>query len=185
MFRRDDRSLIAALPPSSARPWACRRRTRHEECEIPWERRPRTHMRFVLPTAFYAGMGFAMRLQEEGHDVLLAPCGIEDRRLESRYELIGNGILAKRPLRDVIRDRERYRDALWVWDENHSVAENELLRSEKFRVLGGGAWADRMEHDRDACLDFVSRHGLLPPPSFGFSDRAEATRFLEEHETTA
>ena len=73
-------------------------------------------MRFVVPTAFYAGLGFAMRLQDEGHDVVLAPRGIEDRRLASRYARIGDGIVQKRPLADVVRDRGRYRDALWIWD---------------------------------------------------------------------
>jgi phosphoribosylamine-glycine ligase len=142
-------------------------------------------MQFVFPTAFFAGLGFAMRLQEEGHDVVLAPCGINDRRMEDRYALIGKGILPKQPLADVIRDRERYRDAIWVWDENHSVRENELLRAEKFQVLGGGAWSDRMEHDRDACLAFVARYGLQPPPSYGFNDRGEALRFLDQHPNTA
>jgi phosphoribosylamine-glycine ligase len=142
-------------------------------------------MRFVFPTAFYAGLGFAMRLQDEGHDVLLAPRGIDDRRMESRYALVGNGILPKQPLRDVIRDRAGYRDALWIWDENHSVEENELLRSEGFRVFGGGAFADTMEHDRDACTDFVAEYGLVSPPSFAFTTVDEALRFLDAHADTA
>jgi phosphoribosylamine-glycine ligase len=142
-------------------------------------------MKFIFPTAFFAGLGFAMRLRDEGHDVLLAPCGVDDRRLEARYALVAEGILPRRPLADVMRERGQYRDAFWVWDENHSVRENELLRREGFRVLGGGAWADRMEHDRDACLAFVAEYGLLPPPSFAFEDRATAIRFLEEHEDTA
>src|SRR5690242_14671073 len=91
---------------------------------------PRSRMRFVIPTAFFAGLGFAMRLQEEGHEVVLAPRGIHDRRLESRYALPGNGILTKRPLAEVVADRATYRDAIWIWDENHSVEENELLRCE-------------------------------------------------------
>src|SRR5581483_7035685 len=142
-------------------------------------------MRFVVPTAFYAGLGFAMRLQDEGHEVLLAPRGIDDRRLESRYSLVGNGILPKRPFADVMRDRAAYRDALWIWDENHSVEENETLRAEGFSVLGGGSYADRMEHDRDGCLAFVERYGLNTPPSFAFASAEDALRFLDEHPDTA
>jgi phosphoribosylamine-glycine ligase len=142
-------------------------------------------MRFVVPTAFHAGLGFAMRLQDEGHEVVMAPRGIDDRRLASRYAVIGDDIVPKRPLADVMRDRSRYRDALWVWDENHSVEENELLRSEGFCVLGGGRYADRMEHDRDACLAFVAEYGLQPPPSFGFDHLESAKRFAEEHPDTA
>src|SRR4051812_330834 len=106
-------------------------------------------MRFVLPTAYFTGLGFALRLLEEGHDVLLAPCGPDERRGAERYALVGNGLVPKQPLPDVMRDRARYRDAIWLWDENHSVQENETLRCEGFRVFGGGAFADRMEHDRD------------------------------------
>jgi len=142
-------------------------------------------MRFVIPTAFFAGLGFAMRLQEEGHEVVLAPRGIHDRRLESRYALPGNGILTKRPLAEVVADRATYRDAVWVWDENHSVEENELLRREGFRVFGGGEWPERMEHDRDACLGFVGEYGLKPPPSYSFEDPESGLRFLEEHSDQA
>src|SRR5689334_18367566 len=142
-------------------------------------------MRCAFPTAYSAGLGFAMRLQEEGHEVILAPRGINDRRMEDRYALVGNGIVPKRPLGEIMQDRESYRDAIWIWDENHSVEENELLRHEKFLVFGGGAWADQMEHDRDACLAFVAEYGLQPPPSYGFGDRDEALRFLEEHPDTA
>lgn len=108
-------------------------------------------MKFVIATRYFTGLGFAMRLREEGHDVLVAHGDPDDRRNAGRHALVGNGLVAKRPLREVMRDRARYRDWHFVWDENHSVAENETLRAEGFRVFGGGAYADRMEHDREAC----------------------------------
>jgi phosphoribosylamine-glycine ligase len=142
-------------------------------------------MRFVVATLHFAGLGFAIRLQDEGHEVVLAFAGTSDRRLEENYALVGSGMVAKRPLVEVIRDREAYRDAIWVWDENHSVEENELLRAEGFRVFLGGRYADTMEHDREACLELVGAHGLLPPPSFAFEDSAAAVAFLVEHPDTA
>src|SRR5689334_8164109 len=42
-----------------------------------------------------------------------------------------------------------------------------------------------MEHDRDACLAFVERHGLKPPPSFSFERPSEAIPFLEAHPETS
>src|SRR5919199_1185918 len=111
-------------------------------------------MRFVLVTKWFTGLGFALRLQEEGHDVVDA--------------LVGTGLVDRRPLADVMADRERLRDAYWVWDENHSVDENELLRREGFRVFGGGVYANTMEPDRAACLGFFAEHGLVPPPSHRF-----------------
>ncbi|MDB4888224.1 MAG: hypothetical protein JWL61_79 [Gemmatimonadetes bacterium] len=142
-------------------------------------------MRFVVATRHFAGLGFALRLQEEGHEVVVAFAGTDDRRLEENYALVGNGMVAKQPLADVVRDRESWRDAVWLWDENHSVDANELLRSEGFRVFLGGRYADTMEHDRDACLTLVGAYGLQPPLSRPFSDKALALAFLEENASTA
>lgn len=142
-------------------------------------------MRFVIATQHYAGLGFAMRLKDEGHEVLLAVRAIDDRRQAERHALVANGIVAKRPIAEVMADRERYRDAYWIWDENHSVAENETLRAEGFRVFLGGGYADSMEHDRDACLRFVDRYGLKPPPSHAFDAPAPALKLLEANPGTA
>ena len=142
-------------------------------------------MRFVIATQHFAGLGFAMRLQDEGHEVLFAVRGIEDRRQEERHALLANGLVPRRPIADVMADREAWRDAYWIWDENHSVDENELLRSEGFRVFSGGRYADTMEHDRDACLRFVNQYGLTPPPSFPFTNAADAVAFVEEHADVA
>src|SRR3954462_1374932 len=142
-------------------------------------------MRFVVATRHHTGLGFALRLQDEGHDVLVAPSGTSDRRLEEEYALVGNGMVAKLPLADAMRDRAQWKDAIWIWDENHSVQENELLRSEGFRVFGGGQYANSMEHDRDACLTLVGKYGLQPPPSFPFSGVDEGLRFVEGNPDTA
>jgi len=142
-------------------------------------------MQFIIATSYFAGLGFALRLIEEGHDVLMAYRGIDDRRASGCYDLVGNGLVEKMPLRDAVAARDRYRDAYWIWDENHSVDENELLRAEGFKVFGGGRYADTMEHDRDACLSFVERYGLTPPPSFAFENATSALPFLEEHADTA
>jgi len=142
-------------------------------------------MKFVIATLHHMGLGFAQRIQQEGHEVLMAHAGTEDRRATERYDLVGNGIVQKRALREVFEERERYRDWYWIWDENHSVEENERLRGEGFKVFGGGRYSYTMEHDRDACLAFVSRFGLQPPASFAFDDAGEARRFVETNPDTA
>ena len=146
-------------------------------------------MKFIIATRDYAGLGFAIRLRDEGHDVILATNPSQDDRTEAQrwqaYELVGRGLVEKASLTDLMAKRESLTDYTWVWDFNHSVEENELLRSEGFRVFGGGSHADCMEHDRSACLDFASKYGLQAPPSFPFTDSAEAIRFVEEHPNTA
>ena len=142
-------------------------------------------MRFVIASLHHMGLGFALRLQEEGHEVVLAHAGTDDRRASDRYDLVGEGLVTKRPLAEAIADRDRYRGWYWVWDENHSVDENECLRAEGHKVLGGGRYADTMEHDREYALAFVNRFGLRPPPSHPFDDPARAQEFLEAHPDTA
>ncbi|MHB0948411.1 MAG: hypothetical protein ACYC3Q_05120 [Gemmatimonadaceae bacterium] len=142
-------------------------------------------MRFIIATLHFSGLGFAVRLQDEGHEVLMAWRPIEDRRLQSRHALLGEGLVPRRPFAEVFADRDAFRDAYWVWDENHSPDENEILRAEGFQVLGGGRYPDTMEHDRDAALRFVNEYGLQPPPSEPFHDAAAALRFLDGKPDTA
>ncbi|HTM13098.1 MAG TPA: hypothetical protein VL127_09300 [Bryobacteraceae bacterium] len=141
-------------------------------------------MQFIVVTTDYAGLGFAVRLQAEGHDVILAthpdPTVIASPEDCIRYQRTGEGLVRKDSLSDLMAVRERYRDAYWIWDLNHSVEENETLRGEHFRVLGGGVHAYRMEHDRQACLEFVAEYGLLAPPSVRFNRPAEAISFCKE-----
>lgn len=146
-------------------------------------------MQFIIATKDYAGLGFAVRLQDEGHDVILAtspdPGVMADLDRCQRYARVGEGLVHKAPLSTIIEQRSRFRDAYWIWDLNHSVDENELLRSENFRVLGGGRHAHTMEHDRQACLDFVRAYGLEAPPSFSFNNLKDAIAFCAKHPDTS
>jgi phosphoribosylamine-glycine ligase len=146
-------------------------------------------MKFVVVTRDYAGLGFAIRLKDEGHTVLLAtnPCDedIRDAERQKSYELVGQGMVDKTPLCDLIAHRGEMRDWYWVWDFNHAVEENETLRAEGFKVLCGGRHANTMEHDRQACLEFAATYGLESPASFPFSVIEEAVRFCEANPNTA
>jgi hypothetical protein len=105
-------------------------------------------MRFVIATSDYSGFGFATRNQDEGHEVILAtnpPAhALADAECLRRYDLVGQNMVTKQRLCDVITRRAELKDAYWVWDHNHAVEENETLRSEGFKVLGGGQYAYRM-----------------------------------------
>lgn len=146
-------------------------------------------MQFVIATKDYSGLGFATRLQDEGHQVIVAtnpdPDDVEDPKRREAFDLVGQGMVEKKALADVMASRGEMREWYWVWDHNHGVEENETLRAEGFKVLGGGAHANCMEHDRKACLDFAATYGLLAPPSFDFSGTAEAIEFCKQHRHTA
>lgn len=137
----------------------------------------------------FAGPGFATRLLDEGHRVLIATNPSETdqadpQRMES-FSRIGCGLAPREPLARVMTRREEMRDWCWVWDANHSVDENEVLRAGGYRVLGDGRHPDGMEQDRQACVTFASRYGLKSPPSIPCSGADEAIRFCEKHPNTA
>lgn len=146
-------------------------------------------MKFIVATRDHAGLGFAMRLQAEGNEVVLAvnpdPGDVRDPVRRAAFDRVGDGLVTRESLASLLARRESLRDWYWVWDFNHSVDENETLRREGFRVLGGGAYANRMEHDRAHCLEFVSRYGLASPESFAFDDPAKAAEFCRQHPDTA
>jgi hypothetical protein len=102
-----------------------------------------------------------------------------------RYDLVGRGMLPKQRLTEVMARRTELRDAYWIWDHNHAVEENETLRREGFKVLAGGQYAHRMEHDRAACLEHTAVYGLLAPPSTRFDKAVDAIRFCEQNKGTA
>src|SRR5919107_3944807 len=120
-------------------------------------------MKFVIATRDYAGLGFAIRLQDEGHEVLVATNPSDDDRDNPAYHLVGQDIIKKASLDELMAGREAMRDWYWIWDFNHAVEQNETLRAEGFKVVGGGRHADTMEHDRAACLDFAATYGLEAP----------------------
>ena len=146
-------------------------------------------MRFVIVTKDYAGLGFAVRLRDEGHEVLLATNPSDEDQSSPEYlkafDRVGTGLVPKARLSEIMQSRNDWRDAYWIWDLNHAPEENETLRAEQFKVLGGGAHCDSMEHDRNACLEFAATYGLDAPASFPFDNAADAIGFCEEHRGTA
>src|SRR5690348_10079539 len=145
-------------------------------------------MRFVIATSDYSGLGLAMRLEQEGHKAILAvqpPEQTHGAAVNSAFRRVGNNIVDKRPLAEVVAQRGRLRDWHWIWDGNHSVRENELLRGEGFHVFGGGLFPDLMEHDRDFAIRYCADYGLRAPRSHRFTTARDADAFLERRRRTA
>src|SRR5579862_907573 len=144
-------------------------------------------MNFIVVTQDYSGLGFAFRLQQEGHCVILAvqmPAGLSAAQ-QKRFHLVGNGLANKQPLSELLARRNEMRDSYWIWDGNHSVQQNEILRAEGFRVFGGGLFPDLMEHDRGFAIRYCAGYGLQAPESRQFKSTAAAVAFLETKRRTA
>jgi phosphoribosylamine-glycine ligase len=143
-------------------------------------------MEFIIATADYSGLGLAVRLIQEGHSAVLAvQPGSPEIGASQAFQAIGKNLIEKRPLADLLAWRSEYQNCYWIWDGNHSVRENELLRSEGFRVFGGGLFADLMEHDRDFAVHYCAQYGLFAPETRRFTDPRQAVAFLKRRRTTA
>jgi phosphoribosylamine-glycine ligase len=144
---------------------------------------------FVLVTEDFSGLGFAIRLQEEGHDVVVAyegnPEELRNPVARRNFSCVGLGIAKKVPLRHVLARRESMKSSYFLWDGNHHVAENELLRQEQFHVFGGGQFSYEMEHDRAGTARLMSQYGLEPPPTYSFRCTDCAENFLRENPNKA
>ena len=142
-------------------------------------------MKFIVATSDYSGLGLAMRLEEEGHRAMLAVQPPAPGTDAASFHRVGNSVVEKCPLADVLEARDGLRDWFWIWDGNHSVRENELLRSEGCSVFGGGIFPDLMEHDREFALRYCESYGLKAPESRRFSDTRRAIAFLERQRDRA
>jgi phosphoribosylamine---glycine ligase len=118
-----------------------------------------------------------VRLRNEGHEVkvfIASPfcqdtlSGLVERVTDWRVEL------------DWVRDAGKEGCVLF---ENISEGRGETqdaLRREGFNVIGSSAFGARLENDRSFAQNLLAQLGLSTAPSFKFSDRRSAIRFVEQ-----
>jgi phosphoribosylamine-glycine ligase len=90
-----------------------------------------------------------------------------------------------KPLAEVMRNREKYRDWHFVWDGNHNTEEGEKLRDDGFKVFGGSQFTYDLENDREYGTEFAESCGLIAPDTHEFKDYREGVKFLEANEDKA
>lgn len=135
-------------------------------------------------------MGFAVRLQDEGHKVFIAYKPADDEfddepEKKKAFDMVGNGMVEKYDLDKVMRKRNQFKDWYWIWDGNHNTKEGEQLRKEGFKVFGGSELTDKMEHDRDFGTQIAKDAGMDMLPTFDFKNLPDGIKFLQENEDKA
>lgn len=130
-------------------------------------------------------MGFAKKLSDEGHEVVMAFEFIDEEGEEvyKPRELLGNKIIEKIPLAEMIKKRSQYKDAYWIFDTNTEHSHyGEQLRKEGFpRVFGGRELTVKMEHDREFGVAMVERAGIKSPPTFDFKEIIDGIQHLDKN----
>lgn len=139
---------------------------------------------FVIFSKDFHGLGWALKLQSEGEDVLVAlryPDDIEDEEME-KLEKVGDGLVDIIDMDDFMKDRKEYKDRYVIFDQNHYFEEGEILRKEGFKVLGGSKLAYDMEHERNFGVELVHKAGIATPETEEFTTLEEGIEYLEENE---
>jgi hypothetical protein len=115
---------------------------------------------------------WALRLREEGHEVVLVNVRGDSLR-------VGEGIVETRKLIDVLREPEGY---IWIWDfvnpEHGAIAD--WLRSRGIKVFGAGLWNAVLEEERGEAEEFAKSVGLNVPRTLYFESPSDALEYVRE-----
>lgn len=147
-----------------------------------------TDRKFVIVTKDYSGLGFAVQeIEENNTEVIMAYklCEDMDEDEKTCYNMIGEGLVEKIDLDELMSNRNDYRDYYFIWDGNHNFEEGELLRKEGFKVWGGTEFTFQLENDREFGKKFAESCGLVSPETIEFTSAEEGISFLEEREEEA
>ncbi|MGA2875366.1 MAG: hypothetical protein ABSE82_07480 [Nitrososphaerales archaeon] len=141
--------------------------------------------KFVIVTKDFSGLGFALDERNKGDKIVFAVNPDMEKLKENdeieEFDNIGEGMIARFPLKEIMTRRSDFKDYYWVWDGNHSVEENELLRKEGFKVCLGGKRAFDLENDRESAIKLAEKYGLPSPEWKAFTSPEEGIAYLEAH----
>lgn len=140
---------------------------------------------FVIVTKDFSGLGFALKLKNEGSNVLMVTAMTDEEDKTEEFKKIGDGLILKLTIEKARKIKNKLKHAYWIWDANHNTDFSEELRKEGFTVLGGDEFSDKMEHDRAYATQIVHKAGIKTPETFEFSDAQAGIAFLQQHEDTA
>lgn len=152
--------------------------------------------KFIIVSADASGEGWAKMLlsgaagrgnprEEHNTDVIFSLIPKDDEEKLENLEKVGEGLLDCIPFDIIWESRKKYRDYLFVFDQNHNSDKAEQLRKEGFMVFGGLKLSDRSEHDRDFGISLIEKAGLDTPETQEFSSIEEGLSFLDENEDRA
>jgi hypothetical protein len=128
-------------------------------------------VKFAIYSAEGAGLSWAKRLLDEGHEVLMYVDYI-DPKLASPQRHVGDGIVPK--AKNKIEWQLWGRGGIYLFDSSHWGEFAESLRKRGERVIGSGAFCDRLEEDREWGFDIARSVGMKLPKYENFATIPDA-----------
>ena len=142
---------------------------------------PEKQKTIIICSEDLAGLGFAKICIDNGYKTIFAYKMKEDEESEEEYLACGKGIVPKVELEKIFKERNKYREAYWIWDFNHNFEFAETLRKEGFKVFGGHELTYKMEKDRHFGTEIIKKAKLETPPTFEFKTIDEGLKHLDEN----
>lgn len=134
-------------------------------------------VRFNFVSETSDGIGFAVRLANEGHDVR---AWIRCREAKA----VGDNLVEKvGDVEDLIHDAKPDRD-VFIFDVTSNGIIADSLRDKGFGVLGDSVLADRLERDRTFGYNVMQKCDIEVPETKSFSDFTTAIDFVRDNPET-
>jgi len=139
--------------------------------------------KICLVTEDFCGLGFVTDSRVSDYKIIIAVNPKEEKNNDNKkaFENIGKGIVDVFPLSDIMKKRDKMKDWYFIWDRNHSLEENKILKKEGFKVGLGGELPFKMEEDREFGIKLAESLGLPSPMWKNFTNKEEGIKYLEEN----
>lgn len=160
--------------------------------------------KFVVVTENFSGLGFAKMIIDSGYTAIMACQPEEEKDLEElaekdldemekahkqkeleealeKFWKVGEGIVPRVHLKELLKEKDKFKDYYFLWDGNHNWEVADQLREEGFKVFGGQELTFKMEKDRQFGTEIIKKAGLQTPPTYEFSTIEEGLKFLDEN----
>lgn len=125
-----------------------------------------------------SALSWAIRLKDEGHDVLTySP---PDKKRVKADRRVGDGLIQKAASRDQwMRFGLDDPSTLWFFDSTNDGPLADRLRATGKRVIGAGDFMDKLEGDRGFGTAFAQKCGMQCPPERRFTSISGAIAWLK------
>ncbi len=126
-------------------------------------------MRFLMLSGAGDGLGLALRLKDEGHEVAV---WIKNEHAKQDYE----GLLRKVTKWETFLNK----DTIVVFDSTGGGRTAERLKSRGHHVFGSSAFADQLEMDRGTAFGIMQEVGIKVPKSQSFTSFEPARKYVKD-----
>jgi phosphoribosylamine-glycine ligase len=127
-------------------------------------------MKFRFVTRHGDGLGFALRMKQEGHDI--------DYWIHPQAKEVFKGILPQ--VKGVYDNLKK--DTIVIFDTSGFGDMAEKLKKEGYPIWGAGKINDLLEDDREFGFDVARNHDILLPEYEHFNSFSDAKKFISEED---